>query len=293
MRLLLAIALVSWGSLVLAEDSGTRLAAYETLGVPRPDKVVTFHKRITERGDRVDQQVNVSLSMDSTIRQADKEVVKTSNTMQRKQHRTIIVERVVESRTVAAQVRFGECQRTVDGETERPSIAGQIYRCQRQEDDVLHVARADGSLPTPDEFAQVTNSMGALGRPNPLADYLAGKSVHTGDTLQVPNEVGEALLSGDDAWGRVSKFELTLKSVDPVTKVASFAIEILSEGAETTQMKLMVHGTLEVETDTCRTRLLKFSGPLAMATTLGSYSSQQTMFVSGRLQLEMTASYVD
>lgn len=293
MRILLAIAVMSFGSLALAEENGPRLAAYETLSLPNQAKTVTFTKRGAQRGDRVDQQVDVSLRMDSTTRRANQPIEKSTSTIQRKQQRMLVVERVVDGRTVAAQVRFGKCERTADGETEEPPIVGKTYRCERKEDDTLGITRADGTLALPDEFALVAESMHALGRPNPLADYLDGKSVRTGQKLEVPKELGDSLLSGDGALGSVSKFELTLKGVDPTTRVANFAIEILSEGAETTQMKLMVHGTLDIEIDTCRTRKLQFGGPLGMATTTGSYSASQTTFVSGTLKMEMSANYTD
>lgn len=293
MRFHLAIAAMLCSSLTLAQDNGPRLAAYETLSVPNRGASVTFSKQVTQRGDRVDQQLAVSLSMQSTTRQPNQEIQKSSSSIARKQQRTLLVERVVDGKTVAATVRFGECQRTADGQTHEPPIVGQTYLCERKDDDTLVVNRADGSLPTPDEFALVSESMHALGRSNPLADYLDGKTIRTGEALEVPKELGSALLSGDGALGRVSKFQLVLKSVDPATKVASFDIELQSEGAETTQMRLMVNGTLQVESDTCRTRKLAFSGPLGMATTVGSYSSQKTTFVSGNLKMEMTASYRD
>lgn len=274
-------------------EEATRLAAYQTIGVLNAEQAVTFERRPAAKGDRVDQTIGVSLELESTVRHASGEVEKAKNTIAREQERTLVVNEIVEGCAIGAQVRFAKYTRSADGETDTPPVVGKTFQCHRRSDDSLSVVAADGTFVSPDEFVIVSESMESFGRDNPLAEFLAGKTVRVGDVLEMPLEIGASLLSSDGAFGQVSKFEITLRSIDPATRVATFEMELESVGAQTTQMRLMVHGTIEVEPDTCRTRRLSFSGPMGMATTVGSYSSAETTFVRGKLKLEMTASYTD
>ena len=268
-----------------------RVAAYESLDVPRANQQITFVKQISKPGDRIDQQLEFELQLESTVRQGDQEVDKSTTHMVRRQSRTVIAETVDAGRTTAARVRFAKCDRKIDDQVTEEPVVGKTYRCSRLQDDRLSVTRDDGALASPDEFAIVSESMQSLGRPNPLADFLAGKTVDVGDVLELPLEVGAALLGADDSLGEVSKFELTLREVDGQAGVATFAVEMESLGSKKSQMRLMVTGELDVEIHSCRTQRLELTGPLGMATTTGSYSAARTSFVRGKLRVTMNAEY--
>lgn len=276
-----------------AQTDGPRLAAYQALPVAQAAQQATFAKRGAQVGDRVEQSLKVSLDLQSTIRRGQETIETKSNTIARNQDRAIIAREIVEGRTIGAEVHFNDYKRVTDDKTEQPPVVGKSYLCRRTEDDTLQITRADGSFAPPGEFDLVSESMQALGRPNPLADYLGGKTVQVGQTLEVPQEVGDALLSADGALGSVSKFVITLREVDAQTGVAKFDVQMESVGAETTQMRLMLEGSLDVEPSTCRTLSLSLRGPLGMATTIGSYSAAETTYVRGKLNMQMTAHYSD
>lgn len=288
---MMLLAALSLAAVAEAQPTDTRLAAYESLRLPAEATRVTFQKQPAAVGDRIQQQVSVSFSMDSTTRRGGEVIDSSSNTIARQQQRTVQVEEVAEGRTVAARVHFGQCSRTVDGERGEAPIAGHAYTCRRLADDRLDVLRSDGSLVSPDEFALVSDSMASLGRPNPLADFLAGHTIAVGHTIEVPQSVGDALLASDGTLGKVDKFTLELQQFDAANRVATFAVSIETRGAQTTQMRLIVTGTLEVEGNTCRTRRLDFAGPMCMATTVGSYSAAEVTLVRGKLHMQMTADY--
>lgn len=288
MRYWLMLAIVAFPGVCVAQ---TRVAAYEALDLPPANQAVTFVKQAAERGDRVDQALQVELQLESTVRKGGQEVEKSSSAMGRHQVRTVIAEQVIDGRTMAARVRFAACTRKIDNKTSEPPVVGKTYVCRRLEDDTLSVTREDGSIASPDEFSIVSESMESLGRPNPLADYLAGKTVTVGETLEVPGEVGAALLGSKAAMGKVSKFTLLLRELAPDASVATFAVEIESVGTNKTQMRLMVAGELDIEPASCRTRRMAIAGPLGMATTTGSYSTAQTTYVRGKLKLDMRADY--
>ncbi|QDU59095.1 hypothetical protein [Aeoliella mucimassa] len=275
-----------------AQTDRPKLAAYESLVLPtNVAKQATFTKAPAKQGDRIDQQLEVSLEMKSTVRRGQQVVDTSDNTIGRTQHRTVLIDRVGEGKTSAARVYFSKYDRRKDTESVKQPVVGNTYACVREADDTLTVTRADGSFATPDEFSLVSESMVALGRPNPMADFLDGRTLKVGETVEVPKEVGDALLSADGTLGTVATFRLTLLEHVVDQNLARFQIEMETAGAETTQLKLSLAGELVVESDTCRTRAMSLSGPLAMATTIGSYSSAETTFVSGKLNVQMQAKY--
>jgi len=300
---LMSLVLLSGVGVCLAQPGGVMPTAYESLDVGPATQQVQFERRGAQAGDRVDQTLSVGLTLDSTIRRGTETIDQSKSAMQNVQQRTIIAGEVVAGRTVEAQVRFLEANRTItdsgnqDGaeQIEQQPTVGNTYTCRRLEDDSLQVTRSDGSFPTPEEHRLVSESMAALGRANPLAEFLAGKTITVGEKLELPAELGAGLLGSSAAMGNVSRFELTLKEVadEAGVRVAKFDAELEAEGEQKTQMRLLVAGTLKVEVDTCRTRHLKLSGPLGMATTMGSYSQAETTFVRGKLNLEMNADYVN
>lgn len=293
---LLACAAVCYG-----QADNVTPAAYESLDVIPAVQQVQFTRRGAQQGDRVDQTVSVGITLESTVRQGDQTIDQSSSAMHREQQRTMIATEVVAGRTIEAQVRFLEALRTVqdsgenDGaeQTEQQPIVGHTYSCRRLDDESLQVTRHDGSFPTPEEHRLVSESMAALGRVNPLAEFLAGKTISVGEKLELPAELGAGLLGSSATMGNVSRFELTLQQVrgEQGNRVAEFAAEVEAEGAKKTQLRLLVTGTLAVEVDTCRTRLLELKGPMGMATTIGSYSHAETTFVRGKLNLAMNAEY--
>lgn len=293
--LLLSASLVPQ-NLAQGQPNENRLAAYESLDVPKVQQTVQFAKRATVPGDRVDQTLHVSLQLDSTVRQGDQVVDSSSTALERIQQRTIIAEQISGGRTTEARVRFNKYERIADGgATEALPVVGKTYLCRRLADDTLSVVRADGSFAGPDEFQLVSESMESLGRPNPLAEFLAGRTIAVGEEIIVPDEVGAALLGSDEALGIVSRFTLTLRGMvdSAAANVARFDAEIETGGANKTQLKLIVNGELDIDVDSCRTHRMALSGPLGMATTMGSYSTAQTTFVRGKLKLETTAAYAD
>lgn len=303
-RLVLAsLALVSVTQVGLAQPGKVTPTAYESLDVRPAAQQVKFERRGAEPGDRVDQTLTVGLKLDSTVRSGSEIIGQSTSTMQNVQQRTIIAGQVVEGRTVEAQVRFLKASRTLsdsdkqDGaeQTEQKPIVGHTYTCRRLEDDSLQITRNDGSFPSPEEHRLVSESMAALGRPNPLAEFLAGKTITVGEKLQLPAELGAGMLGSGAAMGNVSRFDLTLKEVadEEGTRVATFDAELEAVGEKKTQMRLLVIGMLKVEVDTCRTTHLQLTGPLGMASTLGSYSQAETTFVRGKLNLEMKAEYAN
>lgn len=291
--LLVAVVLVAPGVAVAQSAQGPQTATY--LQPAAAAQQVRFTRRLATRGDRADQRLDIQLELKSTTRQGETITHESNTALKRLEQRALVAEEVVEGKTVAARVRFEQSQHTLNGkEPEASIVAGKTYRCRRV-GEALEVTRDDGSLVTPAEHETVAARLASLGQSNPLADYFAGKSIAVGEKLSLPKEVGAGLLGSDGTLGTVSRFEVTLREVveEQGTKIARFDAEVEAEASDGVQMRLLVDGTIDLEVDTCRTRRLDLSGPMARMSSFGSYSQTETTTVSGKLSVRMAGAYRD
>ena len=88
-------------------------------------------------------------------------------------------------------------------------VQGKAYRV-RRDGEALLITDEHGSVPPLDEYEIVALNMESLGRPNPLADFLAGKTLTVGQRIALPNEVAEKLMGLGGEMGEVTRFDLTL-----------------------------------------------------------------------------------
>ena len=158
--------------------------------------------------------------------------------------------------TVAVMERYVEAAKEVangksDGQLGEAAltpqvVAGKTYRC-RRDGDALLITDADGKIPPLAEYEIVAQNMETLGRPNPLAEFLVGRTVAVGERLALPNEVAEKLLGLGGEMGQVTRFELTLqeiKSIDGAT-CAAFQASIEAASNDSSQLRLAVDGPHE------------------------------------------------
>jgi hypothetical protein len=138
----------------------------------------------------------------------------------------------------------------------------------------------------------VSESLDSLGRPNPLADYFAGRRVRVGEKLALPPTVGAGLMARD-AVGEVTRFEVTLLGVSDMagTQVAQFETLIETHENSGRQLGLVVTGKLVLEVDSCRTRSMQLGGPIAMAESAVGVGVPQQMHGTGKLSVAIEAAY--
>ena len=137
--------------------------------------------------------------------------------------------------------------------------------------------------------------MESLGRPNPLADFLAGQSVAVGQRITLPNEVAEKLMGLGGELGKVTRFELTLQQIAAIhgRTCAVFQSSIEAESIDSSQMRLSVDGPLAIEVNTCRAVEAKFAGPIGMSETRGSLSATYQMTGTGKMDVTIASKYSD
>ena len=176
-------------------------------------------------------------------------------------------------------------------------VQGKAYRCRREpgDDGKLIVADSDGAIPPLDEFEIVAQGMEMVGRPNPLAEFLAGRSVAVGQTLPLPKDVADRLFGIGERFGDVSRFDLTLQEVrtENGRACAVFRASVDAASNNSSQMRMQVEGPLVIEIASCRAVRTKLSGPIAMTESRGTYSTAYQLISTGHLTIAIDAAYRD
>jgi hypothetical protein len=269
-----------------------------------------FTRRPSQVGDVAEQSVAHETRL-TTSRRQNQEILESSTTTTRtRRKRRVTTTRTENGRTQAVLVQYGDAIRSREleppavtdaADTPVPAssattdpVSGKAYRCWR-EGDKLIVTDEQGGTPPADEVEVVSADMEAVGQANPLADFLAGRTVAIGETLALPKNVSERLFGQGHRFGQLTKFDLTLREirVENGARCAVFQASVEAASHSSTQMRLHLSGPLIVEIDTCRTVSNSLSGPLAMSVTRGTHSTAHQLVSVGKLSMNIAARYHD
>jgi hypothetical protein len=280
---------------------------------------VHFARRAPQVGDQLEQTVAVELRLDTMVRQGNEVLEQTKTAIRRHQRRKVTTTDVEAGRPMAVIVRYVEAKKQAasgqstaelpagfpDGPATPQPVEGKTYRC-RREGDELRITDAQGDIPPLDEFEIVAQNMDSLGRANPLADFLAGRTVNVGQTIQLPNELAQKLLGLGDTLGEVTRFSLTLNKVAPFDAapgtrhtvlpgagLAVFRASIDAASNDSSQMRLQLDGTLVIQAETCRAVQASLTGPIGMSETRGSLTATYQMTGTGKMTVNIASIYGD
>ncbi|QDU91393.1 hypothetical protein Pla175_48150 [Pirellulimonas nuda] len=242
----------------------------------------TFVSRAPQIGEQSEQHTRVELALSTRARRGAEVVEESDARVRRELTRVVTARRVEDGLMTAADVRFGAVSQS-DGPG--PAVAEPIenkrYHCQRV-DDGLRVTTPDGQLPRMEEYTIVAANMEALGQPNPLAEYLAGKTVAVGQRVELPPEIAERMLGIGKQLGAAQRFDLTLRRIETIAGRACAVCDAEIEAAshERGQMRLLVAGPLTLEIEGCRAVSADLTGPIGIA--------EPRLAPGGTLQVEST-----
>lgn len=256
---------------------------------------VTFTHRPAAKGQRVQQTLVIQLDLKTRSRQGATVLEEADTRMTRTRQRVVTTTRVESGLATGARVEYLESclQREDDDKTPDP-IAGKAYNCLRKGEQV-QVVSAEGAMPTEAEFKLVSENMDTLGRENPLATYLSGKSVSIGQRLTVPPDVAQQLLGLKSQLGDVRRFELTLQKIVNVDgrACAEFLADLEAQRTDGSQMRLMIGGPMTIEIDTCRSVASTLSGPIGMSHSTPDPRGRLQVDSTGRLSLTVASRFSD
>jgi hypothetical protein len=293
-------------------DSAVQRTAFVRSGNNGQLPPVRFGRNAARVGDRTEQKLTFEMRLTTSLRQGNQIVEKNQTTMRIDQQRVVTTTEVADGRAMSVMVRYVAATKQMAvieqpasgnepsaGSNAMPQtvqpVHGKMYRCKREggEDGKLHVFDEAGQDPPSDELEIVSQNMEMIGRANPLAEFLAGKTVAIGETLSLPQDAADRLFNLGDRFGEVNRFELTLRKTLMADDVpcAEFVARIDAASNDSSQMRLQVEGPLVVQIATCRAVRTELSGPIALSETRGTYSTVSHLFGTGRMSMRIASEY--
>ena len=283
-----------------ADKAGARTVALER-SVPR---AVRFGRRAAQVGDEADQTISLEMRLTTSLRHNNELVQKDKTIVHTKQQRTVEATDVVGGRTIEARVHWQQATRQIladeaqeSGEAVLQPVHGKSYVCRRDGDEQakLIVTDAEGSVPPWKEYEFVSQSMEMIGRANPLLQYLSGRTVAVGETLELPEQVAIRLFNLGERFGQVTRFDLKLENIEQRhgSECAVFLASVEAASNDSSQMRMQVEGPLVIEVQSCRAAELALAGPIAMSETRGSYSRATQVIGTGQMNLRIASVYRD
>ncbi len=292
-------------SAIQTNKAGARQASFAaTAAAQRNIRFGRFSPRI---GDEVEQAILLETQLTTLVRQQSKiiDMKKSSNRSQ--QRRVVTTTELDAGRTIAVAVHYlaatsqHESSEDAAG-SEPPSsnvepVQGKMYYGRREpgDDGKLVITDENGSTPPAEEFEIVAQNMEMVGRPNPLAEFLAERSVATGEKIELPKEIAHRLFNLGESFGEIERFELILQrtNLEDGVQCATFLARVVAASNDSSQMRMEVEGPLVVQVDSCRATSMKLAGPIAISEVRGSYSNIRQFIGTGQLNMTIASTYRD
>jgi hypothetical protein len=298
----------------VAPQSTVEQAAFARDASGAVPQSIRFDRQPPHVGDQVEQNIMLEMRLATALRQNNELLEKNEMKMRNTQRRLVTTTEIVDGRTQAVLVRYpaatkqhaigADARKSFDApatpQTEPPAaqpVQGKAYLCRREpgDDGKLVITDEAGLIPPLEEYEIVAQGMDMVGRANPLADFLAGRSVAVGQTLTLPPEVADRLFGIQERFGDITRFALTLQEIRPENGAARavFLASIDAASSDSSQMRLQVEGPLVIEIDSCRAVHTKLSGPIGMTESRGTYSTAYQLISTGQLAMMIDAHYRD
>ena len=157
------------------------------------------------------------------------------------------------------------------------------------------VARAGEQLIVTDEIGQPISDeeskillpqLNSFGKPNPLAQFLNGKQISVGDSIDVPDEVAAELLGLTGNAGKTDQLTLRLTAIKADGGVDCALFEtLLRSHSDESSISLLMKGELMIDPNTCRTRSIQMHGPVAISERRGPAQGRFTVSTNGSLKV--------
>jgi len=300
---------IAWGQTAPVPPAEIQPATYTSPTAPLPGALptgiplaeVTFAQQPAQVGDRVAQMVRVELHIETHILQAGQQAHDSQTSLRRRQQRFIEVLEVAQGSVRRAHVTYPLSRLTTTEHSKandniEPEVAQPVEKKSyfvTREGERLLVTDAEGAIPPQQEYAIVATNLQNLGLPNPLIQFLLGRTVRVGERLVLPPKVAEKVLGFGDQFSQVKQFELQLQAVLEIESqpCAVFAATVSAVGEPASPIRIRAFGQVVIQTQTCRTVRAEFSGPLTLATAEHTPAGNFQYAARGNMHIAVEAKY--
>ncbi len=253
---------------------------------------VTFRHEPSQNGQRIWQHVTVFADTMTTYEQGGQKISQEHRYYTKEQIRRVTVLDARPGPDHRVQVLFEKAQETRTARGKAPKIKlqpvqGKTYIVQRVEDQ-LNVLDEGGRPADEQEASIVRESMQFVGRPNPLALFLHGRTVSVGESLLLPRDTAESLVGWKESFGSVDSVAITLKETD-ATGIAIFETQIEGRPVPELNNRTRMTGQLHITPEACRTVATHLKADLAVHETRGPQGHTFTVSHEGQSNIHTQA----
>jgi len=248
-------------------------------------------------GQLVVQDVHFVLAMIVETTQGEQTIETAEEGVERRQRRRLTVLESSAGRTTKIRLTYVSAEQTRAakgkvGRADPQPVSGKTYFVERV-DGRLEITDRNGKTPPAKELAIVRQNMVGVGQPNPLAQFLNGRTFEVGRTVAFPESLARDLLGMQGTLGDIQTVGLTLKRIQTKSegRQATFDTVIEARPVAGESLGMKIDGQLVVEIDTCRVVAATFSGPITLLETTGPPEAEQTVRGHGTLNVEVDTSY--
>ena len=258
------------------------------------EQQVTFHCEMVPVGRQTNQDVRLNANMTSRVKSPGQETLQARQIDYTLQRRTVTVLAAEPTFVTKARVLFDQAlQKQGRIEKDQPQwisqpVDGKSYDVSRAQEELV-ITAPDGSIPSEVERKIVEHSMRSVGRPNPIAIFLHGRTVRIGETIVMSAELASQLMGSTDGIEGTQEMPIQLVDITDIDGVpcGTFAAQyrrVTHDGARTSST---LSGQIAVQTDTCQVVSVQFKGPITFRQ-IRSFGGKQKIFESvGTISIAM------
>ena len=261
---------------------------------------VTFSFVAASKGDKVEQTTTTRSNLHTTYEQSSQVISSDTKDETIKQNRLIEVVETAASGIPTVKVKYAKATKKTNGSllarSKPQPVAGKSYIVQRRGDE-LDITYPDGSAPTAAELGIVRVNMQSVGKENPLAKFLDGKTISLGQVLRLPDQVGQELMG---SWLGKDALPVTIK----MTKLHQHQTKLTNQPAATFEIQMTSRnvdglpsvssaGQVTVGVLNCQTLQLRMNADVNLTEKRGPQGATFTVKNHGNVHIEMAANYAD
>ena len=254
----------------------------------------TFTHIPTSTGQVINQVVKTRSQLQNMYEQSG-QLISSSNKDERiHQERVVTVLESSDHATPTVSVTYAKASKKDSGGLFARSVPqpvlGKSYIVRRINDELV-VTYPDEGTPPRDELGIVKVNMQSVGRPNPLASWLNGRTIAVGENLTLPQPVARQLL-GEWLADSVLRVNLKLVKLHPFQnqEAATFDIDLGGQQSDGRQ-PISSSGQVTVGVSNCWTMQLKMQADVDLTEQRGPAGAQFTVANNGTIDITMRAEY--
>jgi hypothetical protein len=261
-------------------------------------KSATFTYQQPVNGQHVRQEVTTHTRLQTTFTQSNQLISSETKNRKTEQVREVDIIEADSTKTAKVRVTYTKAMQRNGGKlslgrAEPQPVANKTYSVSRvQEADELVITYPDGTKPPADELVIVASNMQSVGKTNPLAQFLNGRTVQVGEQLTMPPDLAADLL-GSSMVQNADSVTLKLLRLQRIGNqtVGVFQTTILGALNEAGQREFDCQGNISVAVGTCRTLRIEMEADVSMTEERGPSVATFEVTNEGQVEIEMAAYY--